>query len=128
MKYITMLSLLTLLYGKLSAQSENRTITLEQRNNTTVLISELQNKVHQIETLRQKIAKNEWSNSQEKEIIIVQLDDAFNDVKMFIYNSLEQFCIEENRLMEISNAVRPIDSKMAVKYAMMSEELQVKQK
>lgn len=128
MKCITMISLLMLFCGKISAQTDNGITSVEQMKNTTLMITELQNKVYQIELLKQKIAKNVWTNPQEKELTIIELDEAFNDVKIFIYKSLEQPCIEQNRLMEISNTIRPIDSKMAVKYAMMCEELQPKQK
>lgn len=121
---ITMLTLVVLLCGKANAQGENLNSSAEQKNTTTLLLVELQNKVQELQKLKEKLSANTWSTPQEKEMTIIQIDDAFNDIKVFVYNSLEESCRLENRLMEISNTVRSIDPKMAVKYALMSEELQ----
>lgn len=128
MRRITMLTLLVFFCRTASAQLQNKSISIEETKQTSLLLTELQNKVNQIANLRQKLANNVWNDAQEKESTIIQLDDAFTSLKVFVYNSLEQRCTDENRLMEISNVVRSVDPNMAVKYAMLSEELKNTQK
>lgn len=123
-----MLTLLVFFCRTASAQLQNKSISIEETKQTSLLLTELQNKVNQIANLRQKLANNVWNDAQEKESTIIQLDDAFTSLKVFVYNSLEQRCTDENRLMEISNIVRSVDPNMAVKYAMLSEELKNTQK
>lgn len=91
---------------------------------TTVLLAELDRKVHEIKKLEDKILVNDWTTPQEKENAVVQLDNAKEDVRIFIYGSLEARCRKESRLLEIANSINLIDEKMADKYQQLSIESQ----
>lgn len=96
----------------------------EDSKMTTVLLTELDRKVHEIKKLEDKVTLNAWATPQDKENAIIQLDNAKKDVRIFIYNSLESRCRKENRLLEISNSVKLIDEKLADKYFQLSIESQ----
>lgn len=91
---------------------------------TTVLLTELDRKVHEIKKMEDKVIMNVWLTPQDKENAIIQLDNAKKDVRIFICNSLESRCRKENRLLEIANSIQLIDEKLADKYLRLSIESQ----
>lgn len=93
-------------------------------NTTTILLSELDRKIVDLKKMEDKISMNTWLDEQEKENAIIRLDNAKKDLRVFIHTSLEERCIKENRLLELSQKVNLMDEKLANKYLQLSNEIQ----
>ncbi len=91
---------------------------------TNLLLEKLDRKIEIVQKLDQKVKADVWINPQEKENTIVKLDQAKDELRVFISKSLEQRCKQENRLPEIAEKVKAIDPKFAEKYTIQSAKIQ----
>jgi hypothetical protein len=94
---------------------------IKTNDQTTILLSELQLKVTEIKTIQLQL-ENTNLNSNEIEQFKNQLSNLQKDMIVFLYHSLQERCTTENRLLELSSIVQPIDSRLAEKFVVLNAE------
>ncbi len=104
-----------------NVDAQNYSENTESRNQTTVLLEQLQVKVSEIKSIEDKLLSNSL-NSTEIEQIKHQLSKSQKDMIIFLYHSLQERCTIEKRLLEISKIVQPIDPKLAEKFIQLNKE------
>ncbi len=119
MKKLFKIIILILISQNVNAQ--NYTETAISRNETTLLLDQLKVKVSEIKSVEEKLA-NTSLNSNEIEQLKNQISNLQKDMIIFLYHSIQERCTVENRLLEISKIVQPIDSKLAEKFSVLDQE------
>lgn len=122
MKKLFQVIILLIMTQNLNAQ--NYTESVESRNQTTLLLDQLQVRVNEIKLVEDNLG-NSNLNSNEIEQIKNQLSKLQKDMVIFLYHSLQERCTVERRLLEISRIVQPIDKKLAEKFVVLNAEQQV---
>ncbi len=119
MKKLFKIIILILISQNVNAQ--NYTETAISRNETTLLLDQLKVKVSEIKSVEEKLAITSL-NSNEIEQLKNQISNLQKDMIIFLYHSIQERCTVENRLLEISKIVQPIDSKLAEKFSVLDQE------
>ena len=104
-----------------NVNAQNYTETAISRNETTLLLDQLKVKVSEIKSVEEKLAITSL-NSNEIEQLKNQISNLQKDMIIFLYHSIQERCTVENRLLEISKIVQPIDSKLAEKFSVLDQE------
>ncbi len=123
LKSLIMILALVFVNFSLKAQNVDSSISKETIETTTVLLKELERKVSLTKSIELELTKENISPTQ-KEDLLTKLYNSKKDIIVYVSHSLEERCTNENRLLEISKIVKPLDSKMSEKFEILHEENQ----